>query len=225
MNLNTMLEQLKQALPHGLNGIIFDCDGVLLDSSASNTHFYNLARAYFDLPPMNPAQEEFVHMHTARQSLEHIIPASLHGHLREALQSIDYLRDVVPWIKPEPGVHELLRFLRGAGVKLAVHTNRTTFGEELLETFQLKEYFNPVATALAYAPKPSPEGALAILSAWGEPADKVMFVGDSLLDAQAAKGANLSFAAFKNYELAGDIQVPGFERMLAALKIFFAGQG
>ncbi|MBQ4132329.1 MAG: HAD family hydrolase [Desulfovibrionaceae bacterium] len=215
-----MARRLKRLFPQGLGGIIFDCDGVLLDSGASNTHFYNLARSYFSLPPMNASQEEFVHMHTARQSLEHIIPACLHGHLRDALNSIDYIRDVVPYIRAEPGIYELLEFLQGRGLKLAVHTNRTTFGNELLETFNLKKYFSPIITALTHAPKPSPEGALAVLSEWGESPGKVMFVGDSLLDAQAAENAGLVFGAFKNCNLKAQIHLTGFEEFLMALRKF-----
>ncbi len=213
--------QLSRALPCGLAGVIFDCDGVLLDSEESNTRFYNLARAYFGLPPMSKAQEEFVHMHTSSQSLEHVIPPGFMGRLREAVQSIDYVRDVIPYIRAEPGIYDLLQFLRGVGVKLAVHTNRSTFADDLLERFHLKEYFNPIVTASSCAPKPAPEGALFILQDWGIEPDMVMFVGDSRLDAQTAQSANLVFASFKNPDLESAVPVPGFGQMLAALKEFF----
>ena len=216
----SLAEQFRLALPRGLAGIVFDCDGVLLDSGESNTLFYNLARAYFGLPPMSKEQEAFVHIHTSMRSLEHIIPSNLLGCLREAVQSIDYVRDIIPYIKPEPGIYELLHFLRGAGVKLAVHTNRSTFVEELLERFRLKEYFDPIVTASTCAPKPAPDGALFILRHWGIEPDRVLFVGDSVLDAQTAQGAGLVFVSFKNPNLDSEATVSGFEQMLSSLKEF-----
>ena len=45
--------------PHGLAGVIFDCDGVLLDSRESNSIFYNRVLAVFGLPPMTPEQEKY----------------------------------------------------------------------------------------------------------------------------------------------------------------------
>lgn len=40
--------------PDGLRGVIFDCDGVMIDSRAANDEFYNRVLAYFGLPPMTP---------------------------------------------------------------------------------------------------------------------------------------------------------------------------
>ena len=42
---------------HGLGGVIFDCDGVMINSRAANDEFYNRVLAYFGLPPLTPEQE------------------------------------------------------------------------------------------------------------------------------------------------------------------------
>ena len=43
---------LQALFPHGIAGVIFDCDGVMIDSRAANNVFYNRVLAYFGLPPM-----------------------------------------------------------------------------------------------------------------------------------------------------------------------------
>lgn len=51
--------------PDGLRGVIFDCDGVMIDSRAANDEFYNRVLAYFGLPPMTPEQEAYSFMATS----------------------------------------------------------------------------------------------------------------------------------------------------------------
>ena len=37
-----------------LRGVIFDCDGVIIDSKEANTTFYNSVLHHFGLPSMTP---------------------------------------------------------------------------------------------------------------------------------------------------------------------------
>lgn len=43
---------MGKLFPHGLTGIIFDCDGVMIDSRAANAIFYNKVLAALGLPPL-----------------------------------------------------------------------------------------------------------------------------------------------------------------------------
>lgn len=36
--------------PHGIAGVIFDCDGVMIDSRTANNIYYNRVLAWFGLP-------------------------------------------------------------------------------------------------------------------------------------------------------------------------------
>ena len=49
---------MGKLFPHGLTGIIFDCDGVMIDSRAANAIFYNKVLAALGLPPLTPEQEK-----------------------------------------------------------------------------------------------------------------------------------------------------------------------
>ena len=219
---SNLLSSLKAALPEGLSGAIFDCDGVLVNSWESNVMFYNLMRHYFGLPNMSKAEEDYVHMHTSHQSLLHILPPQFLPQLREAMQSIDYMQDIVPYIKPEPGIFKLLQALQDAGVKLAVNTNRTTFAERLLDYFELSSYFSLFVTASTHPPKPDPAGVLFILDSWRVEATKVFFVGDSALDEEAAKAAGVPLVAYCNPKLAAAVHVDDYVKFSEELCSFLA---
>ncbi len=55
-----------------LQVIIYDCDGVLIDSRESNRAFYNHILARFGLPPLTEAQLEVVHVSTAQGAIDYL---------------------------------------------------------------------------------------------------------------------------------------------------------
>lgn len=205
--------------PHGLGGVIFDCDGVMINSRAANDEFYNRVLAYFGLPPMTPEQEAYSFMATAGQALRHILPKRLHGEIdRVTRDEINYQRDILPLLRLMPGFREFADELHGKGVRMAIATNRTDQGvQRVLDFFSLPSYFDPVVTASNAAPKPSPEGALRICSAWGMEPQDALFVGDSVHDKEAAEAAGVIFAAFNGGGLQGRIIAPDFAVLHDAL--------
>ena len=61
-----------------LKGLIFDCDGVMIDSTDANRQFYNLILEHYGLPPMRKDQERYCFMATSAQALESLLPKELH---------------------------------------------------------------------------------------------------------------------------------------------------
>lgn len=219
-SVQAMVDVLKAALPFGLEGVIFDCDGVLLNSRKSNVMYYNLVRKYFGLPYLSDEQEEYVHMHTSAESLVHILPHQFLSRLGEAMAGIDYMKDLVPHIVPEPGIFDLLGGLKCAGIKLAVHTNRTTLAQPVLEHFNLLQYFSLVVTAETHRPKPDPEGIFYILKSWTVDAKAALFVGDSMLDEEAARAAKVGLVSYCNPSLRALVQVNDYDYLLALIMDF-----
>lgn len=203
--------------PQGLSGVIFDCDGVLLDSRQSNVLYYNRVLKHLGLSPMTLEQEEYTHMHTVRESLEYIVPENRKHDLEAAHRAVDYARDIVPAISLGKGAIECLTALQKAKIPLAVHTNRTTQAESVLERFGLLPFFSIVMTAKKAAPKPDPEGVWLILWEWDVKPETVLFVGDSILDYEASRAAGTRFAAFGNPHLAGDVHARDFMELNAWL--------
>ncbi|NNG07688.1 MAG: HAD hydrolase-like protein, partial [Desulfobacteraceae bacterium] len=56
----------------GTRAVVFDCDGVMFDSREANINFYNHLLTHFGLSPMEKEAVNFVHMHTADESIRHI---------------------------------------------------------------------------------------------------------------------------------------------------------
>jgi len=184
-----------------LAGVVFDCDGVLINSRSANMAYYNRIRALAGLCPMSPEEEEYAHMHSVQETLLRIFPPSLHQRLRELANKVDYARDILPMVQLEPGLLACLDSLRTHGLRLAVCTNRGSGMNDVLDSFNLRPYFEPVMTVAQVKAKPAPDGLLRIAESWQRPPEDLVFVGDSLLDAMAAEAAGMAFCAYRNPQL------------------------
>lgn len=209
---------LTDLFPTGLRGLIFDCDGVLVDSRDANIAYYNMILRELGKPPMTPDQEAYTHMSSSRQAVEHITtPEELL--LVPAICARTPYKDLsLPLLTLEPGLLDLLQRLKSAGVRLAVHTNRGGGMTDVLDKFDLRPMFDPVMTVREVPPKPDPAGVLTILHAWDLAPREVGFVGDSLTDAGAAGGAGVPFIAYRNPDLQADVAVSSFAELAALLE-------
>lgn len=201
-----------------VKGLIFDCDGVLLNSRLANVSFYNHLRGKAQLPPLSPAEEEFVHMSTYDQALDYILQGSdrsaVSGYLDEMESSFDYYN----LLKVEDGLVPMLEWLSGAGFRLGICTNRLSPLDVFLARFGLGGYFSPMQTASNSTPKPSPDGLFKAVGAWGLAPGEVAYIGDSKVDELAARAAGMPFWAFKNPELEALLHIPDFGTLEAWLR-------
>ena len=204
--------------PHGLKGLIFDCDGVLVDSRDANIAYYNMVLRELGKPPMTPAQEAYTHMSSSWQAMEHITTPDELRLVPAICARIPYSQTSLPLLQLEPGLMQALEAFRAAGLPLAVHTNRGAGMADVLDKFNLRPMFDPVMTVREVPPKPDPGGVRVILQAWGLPPGQVAFVGDSLTDAGAARAAGVPFVAYKNPDLEAALHVTAFAELEAALK-------
>ncbi|MCR4666895.1 MAG: HAD family hydrolase [Desulfovibrio sp.] len=212
-------KSLRTICKTGLAGIIYDCDGVMINSRAANSLFYNRVLSYFHLPPMTKEQEQYTFMATGMQALKHILPPSLHEEIPEVVSTkIVYQRDIVPLLELMPGFRTFVENVHGAGLKQAMCTNRTAEGfEDVLRFFEFPRYFDPIVTVSVAPPKPSPEGARMIVRKWGEAPERLLYIGDTSHDRDAASGAHVPFVAFNAFGLDGDLTVDSYEELFRLL--------
>ena len=195
------------------NVVIFDCDGVMFDSRASNIAFYNHLLARFGLPPMTEDKTDVVHMATAEESIRHVFEGS--PYLEEAL-AYRLKMDYTPFFRAmrmEPGLKTLLQRLKPR-FGLAVATNRSNTIGDVLSQHGLDAYFDIVVSSLdVRRPKPDPESLIKILDFFAIAAIEAVYVGDSLVDFNTARNAGVPFISYKNKGLEADYHVDSLEEV------------
>jgi HAD superfamily hydrolase (TIGR01509 family) len=210
----------SDVFPDGLAGVVFDCDGVMIESRDANREYYNRILAFLNLPEMTPEQEEYAFMATAREALLAMVPEALHPRLKHAARTaVNYGTEIVPHLRLSTDFRNFVEWLHSRGLRMSIATNRVDVGlQTVLDFFALPDYFNPVVTASNAAPKPSPEGVQLVCNAWGVAPHTVLFVGDSENDRLAALGAGVVFAAFNNDDLEGHLRIRDFAALRQILE-------
>ncbi len=184
-----------------ISAVIFDCDGVMFDSRQANINFYNHILDHFGLPPMSEDEVDFVHSHTAIESVDHIMrgtPLTDEAHAyRLRMDYSPFVRDMII----EPGLEDLLKAIKPR-FGLAVATNRSTTIGDVLKWNGLDHYFDIVVSSLDVEnPKPHPESLFKILTFFGLRPDQAAYIGDSEVDHQTAKAAGVYFVSYGNPDL------------------------
>ncbi len=178
--------------------VIFDCDGVMFESRQANLAYYNRILEQFSQPPVLPEQKERAHLcHTASSA---VVLKTLLGeeNLAAALAyaaALDY-REFIPLMEQEPHLVEIFEHLT-AHYPLAVATNRGYSIRAILAHFDLNNYFSAVVTCHdVAAPKPAPDMLLLTAEQLNVTPGECLFVGDSVLDRQAADAAGMPFIGY-----------------------------
>lgn len=125
-----------------------------------------------------------------------------------------------------PGVLECLQALQGAGVRLALITNKPErFIPELLREQQLDGFFSWIVGGDTLPRrKPEPDGLQWVMAQAGVSADECLFVGDSRNDILAAQAACVSCVALTyGYNHGEDISLYRPDRVIDDLRELLAG--
>lgn len=181
--------------------VIYDCDGVILDSIESNYIFYNrimdgLGRPHIDR--LCTESERVLHTFSYLDVIEHFFGKDPRKEEAIAIGKTIRYRELMPYMRREEGLLEALTALKGK-VELAICTNRAASMEMIIEDFGLEGFFGCVMTAgKVQNPKPHPEPLLKVLEHYGIAPQEALFVGDSRVDMQAAQAAGVPFIAYKS---------------------------
>jgi phosphoglycolate phosphatase len=197
--------------------IVFDCDGVMFDSKMANSAYYNHLLERFGHPPMSEDELEFVHMNSVTSSVQHIFR-------HYATPSIDVIHayreecgygPFLQYMSIEPDLVDFLDKTYGK-YHLAISTNRTNTMVPLLESHNLRHYFEKVVTAATAArPKPAPDGLLEILDFFSCSPEEAIFIGDSIIDEEHARSCDVPLIAFKSKLLTAAFHVQSFTEILS----------
>ena len=217
-SVTSLASLLERTFPAGLSGLIFDCDGVMVDSRDVNIGYYNLLLREVGKPPITPEQAGYVQMSTAKEALEYIFSPEELKLLPAIAERYPYRDVALPQLELEPGLADMLHWLRERGVRLGIHTNRGSGMWDLLARFNLGEMFDPVMTAEIVPSKPDPAGVHRILETWKFGPESVGFIGDSATDAAAAQGGGVPLLAYNSPDLPAAVHVDNFAHLRSALE-------
>lgn len=183
-----------------VRGVLFDLDGTLIDSAPDLAGAANRLRADHGLPPLLLAQ------------LRPMVGSGARGMVGVAFgvapgdQRFEPLRDaflahyeagLLERTHPFEGVEEMLSALEGAGIPWGIVTNKAT------------RFTTPIVAGLGLArraavvvcgdttphAKPHPEPLWHAARAMGLAPEGMVYVGDDLRDAQAARAAGMAMVA------------------------------
>jgi phosphoglycolate phosphatase len=199
--------------------IIYDCDGVLIDSRESNRAFYNHILARFGLAPLNAEQLEVVHVSTAQGALDYLFRGHPGLEAAQAYQRTINNDPFLARLRLEPHIQEVLARLR-TRYRTAIATNRGKSLPLVLKTLGIAECFDLTISAYDVSrPKPHPEGLRKILAHFRAEPEAALYIGDAALDMEVAVAAGVPFAAYKNPHLKARYHLQDHLDLLPVLKL------
>ncbi len=177
--------------------VIFDLDGTLLNTYEDLANAVNHALKQFGLPT-HPAEKYKIF---AGNGTDVMITRALPENERNE-ETLKKVREIYfeyydahsgECTRPYDGVIELLNELKSRGMKLAVVSNKIDFMTRAV----VSEYFGDsmfdfvTGQCDGITPKPDPSMVFKVLDQFGVTADECIFVGDSGVDAETGKNANM----------------------------------
>lgn len=177
---------------------IFDLDGTLLNTLKSLQNSVNATLAHYNLGPVNEACiKQFVgdgYEMLVERALRYCGDSEL-AHYEEAL--VTYMKEFtdhsMDQVQPYDGIAELLDKLKGAGVRIAVLSNKphekTVFN--ITEVFGSDLFDSVAGERREVNRKPDPAGVHMIMEEFNLTADQCLYVGDTSTDMETGSAAGV----------------------------------
>lgn len=179
-----------------LRAVLFDLDGVLIDSYEAWFHVTNGASRDFGLPPVTRERFHAIFGQGIAADVDNLYPGRTVAEVEAAYER--HMRAQSGTIDVNPEGRAALATLREGGVKVACVTNtHGRLAEALLAAAGLVGAFDAVrAAGPALREKPAPDLLLSAMAALGARADEALMVGDSRYDEEAAAAARVRFVKY-----------------------------
>ena len=197
--------------------IIYDCDGVLIDSREANRAFYNDILTHFSLARLTEEQLDFVQAATSGQALDFLFQGHPRRQEAQAYQLTLDNEAYISLLRLEPHIRETLTALRPPYLT-AVATNRGRSLDLALQRFHLENLFDLTISSYQVShPKPHPECLVKILKHFRLRPDEALYIGDSRVDLLVSQRAGVPFAAYKNPQLEAIYHLKDHRELLLVL--------
>jgi AHBA synthesis associated protein len=172
---------------YDFDAVVFDLDGVLIDSRPQMEFVFRECYREFGDGGEPPLQEFFQRMGMPLPEIlrELGLPPQMAAKYRELS------RQLYKQIHVVPGVYSTLGLLKNIDLPLGLMTGKDRARTlEILNYFGLKQFFSGIICGDdQYSGKPAPDGLWALASLFDVPPERVVIVGDSVLDVRCGLAA------------------------------------
>ncbi|MDJ0856793.1 MAG: HAD-IA family hydrolase [Desulfobacterales bacterium] len=201
-----------------LKVVIFDCDGVMFNTNRANEAYYNQILQHFGRPLLTREQFKYCHMHTGDEAMRYLFEdTQLAAAAQDYRMQMGYSR-FIRLMEIEPHLKPLITSLR-PGIKTAVGTNRADTMEEVMHVHGLEDFFDLVVTSRDVpTPKPAPDILNRVLTHFDLAPGQALYIGDSVVDEQAAAAAGIPFVACGDPALEAAHHIESLEEMFALVR-------
>ena len=176
--------------------IVFDLDGTLLNTIDDLANSVNFMLEKFGFPIFSIEEYKYKVGNGMRKLIERSLPQT-HKNDEQIEKSLSVFMDYYNQHKndntaPYEGIIDLLNDLKNAGIKLAVVTNKAHMSAKpLIENTFIGVFDEIVGQKEGVPTKPNPQSVVSVLEKLNVTPDECLFVGDSGVDMQTAKNANI----------------------------------
>jgi HAD superfamily hydrolase (TIGR01509 family) len=184
--------------PRQVKAIIYDCDGVLVNSRESNEAYYNHILEHFGRPPLTAEHRHAIQFLTAGEVMGLIFAGT--DLLNDALAYEKTMDSdlFIHQVHAEPNAKEALARLRQKH-NTAIASNRGKSLRPLLAYHELNTLFDMVVSSYDVSqPKPHPECLNIILKQFRLMPEESLYIGDNEIDQVLCERAGVPFVAYKN---------------------------
>lgn len=207
-----------QKLFENYQAVIYDLDGVLIDSRDANLIYYNRLLQHFGLAPVRPEHWEIIQTRTSGEVIELLFPDAGLAAAARAYEKQMTNDDIIPLIRLEPFVRSTLLELR-RGCRTAIATNRGKSLPLVLAYHHLTPLFDlTVSSAQIQSPKPDRRYLELILETFALSPRQALYVGDAQVDVQLAAAVGVPFVAYKNPRLSALSHIHDHRQLLSLVR-------
>ena len=179
-----------------IKAVIFDLDGTLLNTIDDLANSVNFMLKQFEFPTFSVDEYKYKVGNGMRKLIERALPET-HSSNEQIEKSLKVFMDYYNEHKndntaPYEDIIDLLNELKIKGIKLAVATNKAHISAKPLIENTFPHIFDEITGQKENVPtKPNPQIVFEILKNLNVTPDECLFVGDSGVDMQTAKNANI----------------------------------
>ena len=202
-----------------IKAIIFDIDGVLLDSRKANIKFFQnlLDKSGYKVPSDKEVSKVF-HM-TMWDTIKFLTKEKSEDRIKKAWQLGCKMSYPMELLRMPKYSKEAIKIL-SKDYKLGIVTGRIRRGVDRFFQFsKLRKYFNVIVSFEDYKkPKPDPESLLVALKKLKMSSDEAVYIGDSESDIKAAKAANMKVIIYPKRLKGADFVLRNFKNLPSVIE-------